>query len=121
MKRCNIKGFTLLEVIVALAVLAIALAALVKAGSQNAENAGYLRDKTLAHWVALNLLTEIQLGQRLLESDEQKGQMTMAEREWFWVIKVFNTAEEQLRRLEIRVYADPQATEALVLLVGFVV
>ncbi len=121
MKYHNIKGFTLLEVIVALAVLAIALAALVKAGSQNAENAGYLRDKTLAHWVALNLLTEIQLGQRLLEGDQQEGQMKMAEREWFWVIKVFNTPEKQLRRLEIRVYANPQITAALVLLVGFVI
>jgi len=121
MKLCKINGFTLLEVLIALAVLAIALSALLKAGSQNAENAIYLRDKTLAHWVAMNVLTEIQVGQRPLEGDEQQGPMMMAEREWFWVVKVLNTPEEQLRRLEIRVYAHPQDSEALVLLVGFIV
>lgn len=55
------RGFTLLEVLVALAILAIALGALIKAGSTNTANAVYLRDKTFAHWVALNTITEMQV------------------------------------------------------------
>ena len=47
-------GFTLLEVLVALAILAISLAVLLKISAQNANNAAYLRDKTFAHWIALN-------------------------------------------------------------------
>jgi len=44
-----------------LAILAVALAATIKVSAENAENARYLRDKTLAHWVAMNVLTEIQV------------------------------------------------------------
>jgi general secretion pathway protein I len=123
MKHYKIKGFTLLEVLVALAILAIALTALLKAGSQHIENVGYLRDKTLAHWVALRVLTEIQIGQRLLEGNQQEGTMMMADREWFWVVTVLETPEKQLHRLEVKVYAKHSGTfssEALILLVGFI-
>ena len=50
----NAGGFTLVEVLVALSVIAIALAAVLKGASEGASSARYLRDKTLAHWVAMN-------------------------------------------------------------------
>ncbi len=55
------RGFTLLEVLVALAVLAIAMAALIKTGGENTRSAAYLRDKTLAQWVAMNVIAEQRL------------------------------------------------------------
>ena len=54
------RGFTLLEVLVALAVVAIALGAGIKAAGSNIDNAAYLRDRTLAHWVAMNKLAEME-------------------------------------------------------------
>ena len=55
------RGFTLVEVLVALVVVAIGLAALMVAVSGTARTSGYLRDKTLAQWIALNRLTQVRL------------------------------------------------------------
>lgn len=52
-------GFTLLEVMIALAVLAIALAAVIDKSIEAGANVSYLRDRTLAHWVAENRLAEM--------------------------------------------------------------
>ena len=57
----TLRGFTLLEVLVALAVIAIALASIIKAVGTGAANASYLRDKTFAHWVAANRLAQMQI------------------------------------------------------------
>jgi general secretion pathway protein I len=54
-------GFTLVEVLVALVVVAIGLAALMVAVSGTARTSGYLRDKTLAQWIALNRIAEVRL------------------------------------------------------------
>ncbi len=110
------QGFTLLEVLVALAVLAIALSAIIKVTAENAENASYLRDKTLAHWVAMNILTEIQIKKKL--PNNKKGMSKMAERKWHWLLKVSKTVDKELQRLEIKVHLHKE--EALVTLVGFV-
>ncbi len=111
------QGFTLLEVLVALAVLAIGLAAVMKVSIENAENARYLRDKTLAHWVAMNVLTEIQIREESPKLDE--GTAMMAAREWVWVLKVSETMDKDLRRLDIEVYYNSKEEEPIAILVGF--
>ena len=55
------RGFTLIEVMVALVVIALGMLGVIQAVSQTASNSGYLRDKTIAHWVAMNRLTEVRL------------------------------------------------------------
>jgi len=79
------RGFTLLEVLIALTIVALALAAMVEAGSRHAWNAARLRDKTVAEWVAMNQLTLLQLRSELPaapseegDREEQLGQM------WQW-------------------------------------
>jgi len=114
------QGFTLLEVLVALAILAIALAAVIKATTENAENARYLRDKTLAHWVAMNVLTEIQVRQEWPAVGKKDGTKMMAEREWFWIVKISKTLDEELRRLDVQVFYNRKDEEPVTLLVGFV-
>ena len=52
------RGFTLLEVMVALAILALTLGAMIQAGGASARNVAMLRDRTLASWVALNKVNE---------------------------------------------------------------
>jgi len=112
------QGFTLLEVLVALAVIAIGLAAVMKVSIENAENARYLRDKTLAHWVAMNVLTEIQIREESPKLDE--GTAMMAAREWVWVLKVSETMDKDLRRLDIEVYYNSKEEEPIAILVGFI-
>lgn len=117
---CKKSGFTLLEVLVALAILAIALASLIKAATENAENIRYLRDKTLAHWVAMNVVTNIQVRQQWLAPGKHQGTSKMADREWFWTVSVSETVDKELRRLDVQVRDQEDAPVSLAIVTGFI-
>jgi general secretion pathway protein I len=104
-------GFTLLEVLVALAVLALSLGAAIQAVGDYTTNQAYLRDRTFAEWVARNQLASVQLSGQWPAVGQQKGDAEMpapgAEtegREWRWTMQVIQTAEADLRRLDIEVF-----------------
>jgi len=121
--RTRSSGFTLLEVVVALAVIALALGAAIKATGDAAGASSYLRDKTLAHWVAMNRLTELRVTDAWPDTGTSEGQAQMAGRDWHWEQTVEETSESELRRVELRVGAGEEADRddsALALLVGFV-
>lgn len=99
-------GFTLLEVLVALAIVAIALGALLKTGAGNSANAVYLRDKTFAHWVAMNKVTELQLAPSWPDVGTSRGKVEMAGRAWQWTAKVSGTFDANVRRVDVEVRAD---------------
>jgi general secretion pathway protein I len=119
MKIKNHKAFTLLEVLVALIILATALSAAIQTSTVSIENTRYLRDKTLAHWVAMNVVTDLQVRNEWLNIGKKTGSAVMAEREWFWEIQVFDTMDKALRRLEIRVYENRNSKESLTVLTAF--
>lgn len=119
MKIKKQKAFTLLEVLVALIVLAISLSAAIQTSTVSIENTRYLRNKTFAHWVAMNVVTELQVRNEWLNIGKKTGSALMAEREWFWEIQVFETMDKELRRLEIRVYEDRNFKESLTVLTAF--
>jgi general secretion pathway protein I len=86
MRRCA--GFTLLEVMVALAVLAFALAAGIKAASSNISNESYLETRTLANWVAMNKMTEMEVfNQWPSAGNKKRGTTIMAGHEWHWTVE----------------------------------
>jgi len=97
------RGFTLLEVLVALAILGIALGALLKTGASNTANAVYLRDKTVAHWVAMNQVAEVQLDAAWPGAGTRRGKAEMAGRQWEWTAKVSETFDQNVRRLDVEV------------------
>ncbi len=86
--RCrDAEGFTLVEVLVALLVLALALTAWQLRIAQQLDSASYLHDKTLAQWVAYNQWQYLQLAQRLgqpLPATPQRGSSKLAGRTWYW-------------------------------------
>lgn len=95
------RGFTLIEVVVALAVLAVTLGALLSGAARYADNAGYLREKTLALWVAHNRLTEIDLEPAWPELGKSDGDAELGGVEWRWDVTVAETPDPKVRRVEI--------------------
>lgn len=112
------RGFTLIEVTIALAVVAIALTAVVSAAAHQADEAAYLRDRTLAQWVALNRLTELQLTAAWPGEGTTRGSSLMAEQEWYWTLKVQNTPDADVRRLEVAV-AREEGDQPVSTVVGY--
>jgi general secretion pathway protein I len=99
---------------VALAVVAIALPALLVALYQQIDSTAYLRDKSLAHMVAANKLTELRIlsrARRSLLQGKDGGVAQMGEREWYWWLQSEATEVEQFYRVEINVALDEAARD----------
>lgn len=81
----QVKGFTLIEVLIALAILAIALLAVVKATQSSIQDTLKVKSKVAAHWVAYNVLAELQVGLLPPRVDGQwSGSMNMMKSTWYW-------------------------------------
>ena len=110
-RRLN-SGFTLVEVLVALAVVALTIPALLFALDQQIDGTGYLRDRSLARIVAVNRLSELRLGLRggrPLLRGSASGDEEMAERLWYWRIDSESTDFPDLYRVSIRVSDSDEA------------
>lgn len=100
--KCG-SGFTLLEVLVALALLAITLASALRLAAQGAATTTFLRDRTFAEWVALNELARQQLATEWPPTGVTRGSAPMGGREWAWELRVSKTGDQNLRQLDITV------------------
>lgn len=103
-------GFTLIEVLIAVAVLAIALGVFIASGSQYADDARYIQDKTLALWVAQNRLVHDQVAAQPPQKGKHHGTMQMGGRKWEWKSEVSKTPDPKLRKVEVRVFRMMQGT-----------
>ncbi len=114
------RGFTLLEVIVALAVIAFALSAAVSAVSGNTRNAAGLQQRTYAHWVAMNQMAELHASRQWPSTRTTRGSSLMARHEWYWSMQVSTTPDKNVRRVDITVRVEEDDESPLVTLTGFV-
>lgn len=96
-------GFTLIEMVAAVAVLAIAMAAILSGMARYADNAAHLRERTIGLWVAHNRLTEIELQPVWPDVGRSDGEMELAGRKWKWQAEVQKTTDDKLRRIDIDV------------------
>lgn len=106
MRLRNSAGFTLLEVLVAVAVLGIAMAAVIAADARYADSAGYLRDRTMALWVAHNRMTEIELAPVWPDIGDSDDTVDMGTGRWHWRAHVQSTPDEHTRRIDVSVFKD---------------
>jgi general secretion pathway protein I len=113
-------GFTLIEVLVALVIVGLGMLGVIQAVIQSANSGTRLREKTLAHWIAMNLLTE----RRLMTSPPDLGtssdELEYAGERWRWTVRVSETAVETMRRFDVSVgRTDAPEDVALATAIGF--
>jgi len=114
------RGFTLIEVLAALVIVALGMLGVIQAVTQTARNGTYLREKTLAHWIALNVITERRLLPAPPDVSESSDDVEFAGQRWRWTMQVTQTEVESLRRMDVSVrHADRPDAEALVTVTGF--
>ncbi|MCH9693714.1 MAG: type II secretion system minor pseudopilin GspI [Gammaproteobacteria bacterium] len=99
----KLKGFTLIEVMVALTIVALSLTALTASMSQMIDAAHTMRDRTYASWIAQNRITEIRLQQGLPEPGSTNGEVLYANTDWTWRAIISETGVEELYRIDVSV------------------
>ena len=105
------RGFTLVEVLVALVIVAMGLGALMVAVNGTARTSSYLRDKTIAQWIALNRLSEVRLIVSKFSQNTDTGELDFANRKWHYDTRYFNTSIGTMQRVVVRVYAGDAKTK----------
>ncbi len=96
-------GFTLIEVLVALAVAAIGLAAVLAIVTNTANAAAGVRERTFAAWIASNRIAETRLSDAFPSVDRTTGEVEFAGARWVWEQTVTQTEVPGMRRLDVRV------------------
>jgi len=112
------RGFTLIEVLIALAVVALALLGLTRTAAISVRDFDALRERTLAGWVAANVLAEARLSGALPSTGTSDGRVELGGRPWRWTRDVSATPDPEVRRIDIRVFAG-EAKESVASLSGF--
>lgn len=113
------RGFTLIEVLVALAIVAIALLAAMRAAQQGTSNVEALRARLLGAWVADNRLSEHRARGAWLPVGTVRGQQQQAGIVFQWREEVSATANPNFRRVDILVFTGSDEAHAVARLTGF--
>lgn len=122
--RTGNRGFTLLEIMIALAVFAIAAAALVKNASLGIRQTALLQDKTLAYWIAENEVAQLRTNIRFDEDfpavTSSRSEAIMANRYFDVETKVENTENPDVHRIDVVVFRKGEPEDAVARLSSFV-
>jgi len=114
------RGFTLLEVLVAMAILSLGMIAVFSGMSQSLNVTIRLRDKTLASWIALNQITELQVTGEYPDAGNRRDQVEMAHTEWVYAMKISSIPQIEMRRIDITVSLADSPDDILATVIGFI-
>lgn len=99
-------GLTLIEVLIALAILSIALTAVIKSASQNIRNTAYLQNRTIATWVGTHVINSIRMGVIKIENELSANDQTLGQN-WTWKASVHTTPNPHIKQINVDVYHQP--------------
>lgn len=100
------QGFTLLEVLLALALLAIAGMSVLSMSGESVGNTTVLEQRTLARLVADNQMTEIHLQKQLPTLSWQRAEHELAGQQWFARFRSIKTADDDFRAIDVEVRSE---------------
>lgn len=115
------RGFTLVEVLVALAIVSIALMASLRVAAGGTQSAAELRSRLFAGWVAENVLAEQRARALWLAPGVHQGSQRQGGVDFVWRAEVASTPNSAFRRVDVSVAAANADTHVLARLVGFLV
>jgi general secretion pathway protein I len=116
----NKRGFTLLEVLIALVIFGYAAVGLISQVSNYQLTQMNASQRTIAHWVAMNQLANTQLKKKWPSIGITRGSSVMARTKWYWLQTVSKTTEKELRKVEIEVRMKEQDDNATTRFTGFI-
>ena len=101
----KLKAFTLLEVMVALVVIAVTMGAIITSAGSSAAVASRLKEKTVASWVAQNQIA-LYRAKKIwtANTSTRTGKVKMLDIEWNWTMKVDKTENDRIHRIDVNVY-----------------
>lgn len=114
-------GFTLIEILVAMTIIAVGVAALVSSAGASTWRADYLREREFGRWVASNAMAELQSLPTWPENGTTNREAEMGDMQWFVRTLTQAVADEDLRRVDIQVRRDKDAENYVYQVSGFVV
>lgn len=114
-------GFTLVEVLVALVIVALGSAAVLSALTTGADSTARLRERSFAEWVASNRLVEARTSREAPKPGSREGEVEFAGSTWQWREDIGRTPIKGMLQIKVsaRPKADGQREEWLVTLIGF--
>ncbi len=113
-------GFTLLEIMIALFIVAVALGGAIKTMGNATHNSIALSDRTFAEWVGMNQFARLRNSGEWPRQGSTKGDEEMAHRNWVWEQKVSKTEDKNVNRVEISVWDEADEGESIsASIVGF--
>jgi general secretion pathway protein I len=114
------RGFTLLEVMIALAIVALGVIGLFNQIIRISDGTLRMRERTVASWIAMNEITRIRLSGSMPDVSEFDGDVEFAGAEYRWQARVSETGVEDLRRIDIEVGYVDEPDVSLGNAIGFV-
>lgn len=112
-RHARVVGLTLIEVLIALAIIGIAMTAIIKATTQNIRSTAYLQNKTIAMWVGSQVLNEARAGILKLPDapDKRKQMTTMLGQDWYWQANQEATPNKRIYKITVSVFAHENENE----------
>jgi len=114
------KGFTLIEVLIAMAIFAYAAVSLLSNMTNYQVSQVNSSQRTVAHWVAMNRVAEVRLDKKWPNVGVTRGTAEMANTTWYWLQTVSKTTEKELRQIEVEVRLLEDDENATTRFVAFV-
>ncbi|MCP4387167.1 MAG: type II secretion system minor pseudopilin GspI [Gammaproteobacteria bacterium] len=99
----SMRGFTLMEVMIALLVITLGIGAVINTTSESGWKSAQLKQKTLASWVAQNQIALYRAKRTWNNASSHSGQVVMANAVWIYQMKISATADPALRRIDVDV------------------